>query len=586
MIPTLILSPLAKVRLMTLFNLSRLLLCGTACVTLLTACNLTPDFKTPAVSMPAYFKEDTDKGVVDGRWAAASASAGQLDDSNWWSIFNDPALNALEDQATAANQNLLAAAERINQAEAVYRQTRASLFPAIGLGGNAGRGNFPNGGKPATNFQVQATVAYEVDLFGRIRNQTDIARLNADAQRDLYQQSVLFVHAQVAQSYYALRALDTERDLLRQTIQLRQNAQKLIKSRFDLGETGEQDYLRAQNELASAQADLTALDRQRSITEHALSILTGKPPSDTIVAEAKLPRELPLVPAGLPASVLERRPDIAAAQKQVASANAQIGVARAAFFPVLNLTAAGGLAAPDLGDVFQWSSRTWTLGPLFGTALSLPIFDAGRRVAALDFAKSGYAERIATYRQQVLVAFGEVEDALVSLRTEAEQAEQLYRAADASTKANHISDLRYKEGETSFLEVIDTQRDALNAQRAYTRVQGQRFIDTVTLIRALGGGWSHVALNQATTQTAPAVANTATPEVKPIAGSDQATAPEPQAANPAPAAKPVAASMPSKAEKPAAPVVKQVPKPAPAAVGQPVNDGHIFSLDHLAPLRH
>lgn len=543
--------------------------------TMLTACNLTPDFRLPSVSTPERFKEDTSN--LDGKWAPASKDAGEVDRSDWWTVFNDPALNALQTEAANANQTLQAAAARIRQADATYRQARSSLLPSISLGTNVGRGNFPSGGKPTTNYLVQSSVTYEADLFGRIRNQTAIAQLNKEAREDLYRQSLLFIHAQVAQNYYGLRALDTERDLLRQTITLREDAAKLIKSRFELGETGEQDYLRAQTELSSAQADLTALDQQRAITEHALAILVGKPPADLAVPQAKLPEELPLVPAGLPSTVLERRPDIAAAQKQLAAANAQIGIARAAFFPVLNLTAAGGLMSNELGDVFKWSSRSWMLGPLFGTALSLPIFDAGRRVAGLDLAKAGYDEAVANYRQQVLVSFQETEDALVALNLGAQQADQLYKAADAATKANRISDLRYKEGETSYLEVIDTQRDALLTQRAYTRVQGQRFIDTIALIRALGGGWPNLQLQPDPVQK-PVAQPQSTPDVSSVF---KAAAPETpqQAAKPetmpkAISTKTVTAPQPKPVEKPVAkPAVAPAPKattapamPAPLAV--------------------
>lgn len=470
---------------MTRINTISRLLTGVALAALVAGCNLTPELKVPDVSMTERFKEDTAKT----QWAAADQNAGQVDTSDWWTVFNDTTLNGLQEQATSGNLDLQIAAARLNQTDALYRQANANLLPTINLGGNAGRGNFPQGGKPNSNFLVQANMAYEVDMFGRIRSQAAIARLNKEAQADLLNQATLLMHAQVAQTYFALLALDTERDLLQQTIKLRQDAQKLIKSRYENGETGEQDYLRAQAELASTEADLTALDRQRAITEHALAVLLGKAPAELIVANKKLPENLPLIPADIPAAVLQRRPDIAAAQKQLAAANAQIGVARAAFFPVLNLTAAGGLSSRELGDVFEWSSRSWMLGPLFGTALSLPIFDGGRRIAGLDLAKAGYEERVAQYRQSVLVAFQDTEDGLSSLRLGAQQAEQLYRMADAATKANHLADVRYKEGETSYLDVLDTQRDALSAQRAYTRVQGQRFVDTVSLIRAMGGGW-------------------------------------------------------------------------------------------------
>jgi multidrug efflux system outer membrane protein len=467
-------------------TLSRLLL-SISFLSVLTACNLTPEYNKPETAVPPQFKEEVKQ--LEGQWAPAMENAGDTDRSAWWTVFGDKQLDALQNEAAKSNQTIKIAAARLEQADALMRQANASFLPSLSIAGNAGRSDQGADRKPASNFQILGIASYEPDLFGRIRNTAEIARMNKESQEQLYHQALLLVHADVAQNYYTILALDTERDLLHQTITLREDATKLIKSRFDLGETSEQDYLRAQVQLASAQADLTALDQRRALAEHALAILTGKPPAEVNLAEAKLPNNLPLIPAGLPARLLERRPDIAAAEKQVAAANARIGVARAAFFPNLSLTAIGGFASSELGDVFKWSSRTWILGPLFGTALSLPVFDGGNRLAGIDLAKAGHEEAVANYRQQVLVAFKDVEDSLSNLRLQGQQAKELYRAADAATKANHISDVRYKEGETSYLEVIDTERDALAAQRAYTQVQGQRFISTINMIRALGGGW-------------------------------------------------------------------------------------------------
>jgi len=242
-----------------------------------------------------------------------------------------------------------------------------------------------------------------------------------------------------------------------------------------------------------------------------LAALCGETPGNFYLAEAILPAALPEVPAGLPSSLLERRPDIRAAQQTLIVNNARIGIARAAFFPNISLTAIGGFASDDLGDLFNWSNKAWALGPLFGTALSLPIFDGGQRAAGVDQAKGRFAESAADYRQQVLVAFKDVEDALAILANQKQQYLYLQQATTAATEAAHISKLRYEEGETNYLEVLDTQRDALAAQRALSQVQGLRFVSTVQLIRALGGGWI-----EGSPQTAeiirPVIATTSAPQ--------------------------------------------------------------------------
>lgn len=472
-------------------------------VALLSGCSMAPDFALPKTDIPQQFKELPADGV---KWQAASKDAGKPDQSQWWQIFNDPELNALEAQAMQNSPNLQRAFAQVQQARAVMRQARAGLLPQVNAGANAGRNDLGATARPATNYSVNANIAYEVDLFGRLGDAEAAAKLDAAAADDLYHQTLLILQADVAQNYFALRSLDSERALLEKTVGLRQDGEKLLKARFDEGEENEQEYLRAKAELATTQADLTALNRQRSLTEHALALLLGKNANDVNLATQSLPQQLPKIPAGVPSQILERRPDIAAAEARLAAANKRIGVAKAAFYPSLNLTATGGFAAPELGDLFQSSSKAWVLGQLFlGNALSVPIFDGGRRKAQLAFANAAYQEQVANYRQSVLVAFKEVEDSLVNLARMGEQAQFLYTAAEAAGKAGHLSDLRYREGETSFLEVIQTQRDALNAQRAYTQVQGQRFIQTIALIRALGGGWPLLTLQTQAPVTAPAV---------------------------------------------------------------------------------
>jgi multidrug efflux system outer membrane protein len=466
--------------------------------TFLSGCSLAPTYKKPDIATPENFKED-----LQGKWQQAGENAGQADQSNWWLVFNDTNLNDLETSADATNNTLKAAAARLEQARGLTEQARAGYFPEIDLGANAYRGNsatasFGAGGnaKPTTALSLGGTVSYDADLFGNIRSTANAAKYNEKAAAALYQQALLMVHGDVAQNYFQLQSLDTERDLLRKSISLRQDAANLLQHQYKEGEASEQDNLRAQAELATAQADLAGVEQNRALVEHALAILVGKAPADFKLAEKKLPETLPVIPAGLPSQLLERRPDVAAAENNLRAANERIGAARAAFFPDLLLTATGGFTSNELGNLFKWSSRSWALGPLLGTALSMPLFDGGERAGLLKQAKGAYQENVADYRQQVLVAFKDVEDNLSNLRLQAEQANRLYTAADASAKAYHISDVRYKEGESSYLEVIDTQRDMLNAQRAYTQIQGARFTTTVALIRALGGGWNNVALVQ------------------------------------------------------------------------------------------
>lgn len=459
--------------------------------TMLSGCSVAPKYTTPDMAIPAQYKQASEQ-EIQGVWRKATANPGQADISTWWHVFNDDRLNALQEQAAKANQDLKIAAARLDQARALIGQARAAQLPDITTGTSVSRGNLfgnTNAGKPTTNYNASGTVSYDPDLFGRLRDATQAVRFDAKAQEALYRQALLTIHGDVAQSYFMLQALDTERNLLSQTIVLRDKAQNLLQQRFKEGEVNEQDYFRATAEAATTRAELAALDQQRAVTEHALAVLLGDAPTDFALENAELPRQLPIIPAGLPAHLLERRPDIAAAQNSLKAANARIGVARAAFFPGISLSAAGGFASNELGDLFKWSSRSWLLGPIFGNLISVPIFDGGLRKAQLAVSKAQYQEAVATYRQQVLVAFKDVDDNLATLRLQAEQADHLYQAAEAASRASHLSDIRYEEGETSYLEVLDTQRDTLAAQRAYTRAQGNRFMTTVALIRSLGGGW-------------------------------------------------------------------------------------------------
>ncbi|MFW0778034.1 MAG: efflux transporter outer membrane subunit [Rickettsiales bacterium] len=477
--------------------------------TMLTACSLSPDHEPPKMDVPAQYKEQTTSDVAEevrGEWKVAEPNE-KADRGEWWKIFADADLNALQAQAIAANHDLKAAAARVEAARGVAGASVPSLIPDIDIGGNVSRTkqspaaqqSFGGGGatKPYTLYSAGGVASYEADIFGRVRDNYQALLRDADAQEALYKSTLLALQADVAQHYFNLRALDAERQLLRDTITIREEAHRIMQRRYELGESGAQDVSRTIAELASVRAELVALDRRRAELEHALAVLVGTMPSQFTFEEAPLAALPPKIPAGLPSSLLERRPDIVAAQNVMAAANRRVGVARTAFFPRLLLNASAGFESASLSDLFLWSSRSWTLGQMAGQALTMPIFDSGRNLSRLDTAKANYTEAVELYKQQVLVAFRDVETSLVNQRLMAEQAFEQDAAARAATRTTELSQRRYDEGEVDYFEVVSTQRDALTAQRAAVQTRGQRFIATVTLIRALGGGWDDLATSSA-----------------------------------------------------------------------------------------
>jgi outer membrane protein, multidrug efflux system len=313
----------------------------------------------------------------------------------------------------------------------------------------------------------------------------------ADAQQSeaLLRSVQLTLQADVAQNYFNLRELDAEIDVFNQTVQLREQSLKLVQRRFDEGEIGELDVERARSELATARSDEMMVQRLRAASEHSLAVLLGQPPETFSMAANPLKPVDVKSPPGLPSDLLERRPDIAAAERSMAAANARIGVAKAAYFPSLSLTGSGGFESATLGDLFKWSSRAFLLGPLAGTALTVPVFDGGRRKGNLANARATFDEDAANYRQQVLVAFREVEDNLSELRILEDQISTQDVAVTASSRASDLSRRQYDEGAVNYLDVIDAQRSVLQARRQAVQLTGAQAVSTVNLIRALGGGW-------------------------------------------------------------------------------------------------
>ena len=461
----------------------------------LSACSLAPPLERPAVDMPAVYKEALPP--LEGQWKEAAPADG-LPRGDWWSVFGDPVLSALIVEAGDANQNLAAATARVEQSRALVRTAKAARLPRADLGFGAARAQPANiipglpgnlDVPPFDLFQFDVTASYEVDLFGRVRDGVRASQADLGAQQALFESLKLALQADVARLYFLVRQADAELEVVREAIRFRRESLRILERRLAAGDIGELDVVRPRSELANARTDGLDLERTRAQFEHALALLLGRAPAAFTLAPARLPAAPPPVPAGLPSALLERRPDVAAAERRLAAPNARIGVAKAAFYPLLNLTADAGLAAGDIGELFKWSARTWTLGPLAATLVTLPIFDGGRNRANLERAEAALAEETASYRQTVLGAVTEVEDALVGLRTLGAQTDTVRVSQDTAARAVSIAQRRYDAGATGYLDVIDAQREALDIERRQQQIAGARLVTTVALIRALGGGW-------------------------------------------------------------------------------------------------
>lgn len=460
----------------------------------LAGCSLAPTYERPAVATPAAFKE----APAEGQWKTAEP-AENLPRGEWWKAFADPVLDDLETRAAAANQDLKAGAARLGQARALQQNARSALFPQVGIGAGPTRQRPSPASQGlaadadtgmSTLWRAQGTVAYEADLFGRVSSGVDAAKATTEQREALFRSLQLAIQADVAQAYFSLRELDALAALYAETVSLREQSTKLFQRRFDEGDISELELARARTELASARSEALGIARQRAVAEHSLAILLGQAPAAFALPAQPLARVNLQVPAGLPSALLERRPDIAAAERAMAAANARIGTARAAFFPRLSLTGALGYESAELGNLFKWSSRAFVMGPLVGTLLSLPVFDGGARQASVDQAHAVYAEEAANYQQTVLKAFKEVEDNLAHLRLLGDQTQAQDEAVQSARRAARLSQIQYREGSVSHLNVIDADRSVLQQQKTAVQLDAERARATVNLIRAIGGGWN------------------------------------------------------------------------------------------------
>lgn len=450
-----------------------------------------PDYKRPTNNAAPHYKAES-----LGDWKEGQP-LDHVPKGAWWEIFGDDALNDLQRRATDANQELKAAVARVDQARATARVARSELLPTVDANPSWTRQRYsPNqnpsfGDITASTFSAPLDLSYEIDLWGRVRRGFESARSDAQASLAAFYNVLLTLRADVAQNYFALRALDAEIATVTSTVGLRKEQVQLVRSRFEGGIGNELDVSRAETELATTEAEAASLAQRRAELENALAVLVGESPATFQLAQLEEANKQwnpqpPTIPAGLPADLLERRPDVATAERQLAAANARIGVAKAAFFPVLRLTGSGGYVSGDIDNLFNWDSRVWSIGP----SLSLPIFAGGRNKANYNRSKSAFEESVANYRQRVLVAFGEVENSLSGIRHLGDQAAAQQRAVASARRAAELAGERYRAGVVSYLEVVDANRATLQTERVLAQLAGQRLTAAVQLIKALGGGWT------------------------------------------------------------------------------------------------
>jgi NodT family efflux transporter outer membrane factor (OMF) lipoprotein len=476
-----------RMNLRSSFDSTRWLVFAGAAV--LSACAVGPDYQRPAASSPTAFKEAP---AGDAGWFPA-APADTLDRGPWWQLFGDADLNALVEQVEVSNQNVAAAVAAYAQARALVREQRASLFPQITLDGSATRSGGGSGGTTSsnsfrgasTNLQLGVGASWEPDLWGRLGRGVESAQASAQASDADLAGARLSAQSEVATNYFSLRDADTEIGLLRATVEAFGRSLTITQNRYNASIAPRTDVLQAQTQLANAQADLSVLVNQRAQIEHAIAVLIGKAPADFSVPVKPWNMAVPAVPLVVPSELLQRRPDIASAERAVAAANAQIGIERSAYFPSLTLNASYGNAGSRLRDLFGASTSLWSVG----LSAAQTLFDAGATRARVEGAEASRDAAVARYRQSVLVAFQSVEDQLSAARALSEQAGLRRAASEAADLTEQQLLNRYKEGQVSYTDVVTAQTSALSARRTLSQLASSRQAAAIGLIVALGGGW-------------------------------------------------------------------------------------------------
>jgi NodT family efflux transporter outer membrane factor (OMF) lipoprotein len=457
-----------------------------------TGCAVGPKYKTPVAPAPPAYKEM-------GNWKTAQPSDQNLG-GNWWELFQDPQLNALEQQINVSNQNLKAAIAQYQESRAALRYVRADYYPTLTAGASGTRQRYSNHRPPQTSifdgltfndFVLPVNLSYQVNAWGRVSKNVESYREQAQASAADLAVINLSLHALQAIDYFAARTLDAEEKLLRDTVSQYQQAYQLNEDRYAGGLASEVEVEQARTILETTRAQLVDVGVARAAYEHAVAVLTGKPPADFTLPPLPLTAPPPAIPVGVPSELLERRPDIAGAERRVASANAQVGLARTAYYPLVNILGTGGFESGTITTLLQGPSALWSAG----ASSAVTIFDVGRRRALNDEAKQNYDLTVANYRQIVLTALQQVEDNLAALRILEQEAGVQAVAVQAAQKSLDLSHIRYEGGVTSYLEVIIAENAALADEVTAVNILGRRMASAVLLIQALGGGWDKSSLS-------------------------------------------------------------------------------------------
>jgi NodT family efflux transporter outer membrane factor (OMF) lipoprotein len=454
---------------------------------LLSSCRVGPEYKRPPAATPAAYKElPPPNSPQASEWALAQPNDA-LVRGKWWEIYSDPELNALEEQVSVSNQNLLAAEAQFREAKFAVRIARSNLYPTVSVAPSIVNSRSVLVGQPSyTTYDLPVDVSYQADIWGSIRRSIQASAEAAQVSDAQLENARLSYQAELAQDYFELRGTDGEKELLDTTVKSYQDYLKLTQDRFNSGVASGSDVAQAQTQLETARAQMIDYDVARAQYEHAIAVLAGKSPAELSISYRSIKITPPPVPVGLPSNLLERRPDIAAAERQMAQANEQIGIAKAAYYPTLTISGAVGFESSQFLKWLSWPSRLWSVGP----QLAETIYDAGRRRATLNQTLAGYDATVASYRQTVLVAFQQVEDNLVALRVLENEAQAENEAVKAAQNALDISTYQYKAGTVNYLAVITEQAILLQDQVQALNILTRRMSASVLLVEALGGGWN------------------------------------------------------------------------------------------------
>lgn len=447
---------------------------------LLAGCAIGPDYSRPTVETPAAYKEA-------GDWVLAKPSD-TVAKGKWWEAFDDPVLNGLMEQVQVSNQNLRAAEARYTQARAGVAAARAGLFPTVGASAGAsrnGRGGSGEASGSGNTYSVSLDARWEIDLWGRIRRLIEASRAGEEASAADLEGVRLSLQSDLATNYFQLRVTDEQVDLLNDSVKAFQTSFDIARNRYTAGVAAKVDVVQAESQVRSIEAQAIDLRATRAALENSIAVLTGKPPSDFRLEPAKFQVRIPEIPPGVPSTLLERRPDVAGAERRVAAANARIGAAQAAYFPALTLTGSGGFASSALSTLFTAPSRVWSLG----AGLADTLLDFGARGAQVDISRAAYDETVANYRETVLEGLQEVENNLASVHWLAEEGKVQQDAARLARESVVLTLNQYKAGTVGYLNVVQVQATQLNEERTSVSLLGRRLAATVALIRALGGAW-------------------------------------------------------------------------------------------------